>query len=348
MQSNAWQRRAGGLVHNTLSAHARVPAFWTAEQRIEFFSAEIEQNARLLSEANLVEVPQRIGTPYGHRVQLRLAAARREFLGKLLSPTDALKAQAASLLANICGVPNPTVVAGTWHGHSLAVMPLVTNFEHVDQELAVAACGSDTVVETLLASRCFNECVWNLDCWRGNFIVPIGATAEGKIRELVNIDFDDCLVSRRAEWLMRVLRNNYGVTDRLLAECRWSEGQLCLESPLHYDTTLLDSAWTIFGTTWPDLLRRLDGHTVEKLEILSFEGVSQQGFEKIWEPYIDHCWDQFRGVIPLQASQEWLVPDEFLERLFRRFSLAPRQILGVVEEARRKIHPMELGYRDQG
>jgi hypothetical protein len=322
---NEWQQRSPDLVRATL--REQPPTTWTMAQRYKFFVEELEANRKCLDRSE--DEPST--TMGGHRVQRRFVVDKMTFIAKQMSLLDAYKAQAVSLLANLVGVPTPLVCAGIWHGRSYTAVPELRGASVLSGEVALVSDPTSPVVRTILASRCLNEAVWNLDCWRGNFMTPHRPHSASPLREIVNIDFDEALMRRSSKWLHQVLGEKYGIS-RPLADCRWTEGILALDAPLTFAAEGIDSKWTLFGGFW----RELAGADRTKLTlglVYDAKGLTRPQFEEIWAPYLRYCWEHFRGHVPLQAAGTWLDPDDFVDKLYIRVSTAGDQLERIISAA---------------
>lgn len=333
--SETWQRRAGDLVRDTLLQ--TVPESWSVKERVNFFIGEIEEIRQEVS-AYSSDVALGSSKCLGRAAPARIAMNSHEYVLKPLERSEALRSQAVALLANVCGVPTPPVSAVDIGGATSTATRLMTGSVALEH-LQPCSQWSPTAVENLLASRCFNECVWNLDCWWGNFLVP----EEGGISEIVNIDFDDAFTSRRPSWLKAALHRFYGI-DRPIHDCGWSDAVLEFDRPLRFDPLRLDSPWTVYGKVWGGLIARLRDEPLLAERALATDGLTRDDLAGIFGSYLQYWWENGRGLVPVQAARAWLTRVEFVERLQSRLLAASEQFRFVISNAERHVQVNDEAY----
>ena len=252
----------------------------------------------------------------------------RYFLHKPMAVVDAARTQFVTVLANLLGIRTPVAVVHEYR---------------IDRALGIGSVGTGQIflqgyttpakldflklhpeaVLYLFMSRWFNDVVGNLHCWWGQLLIR--SEPDGRMEDLVMIDFDDAFGSVDPAFLRAALETHFGKQDIRLRDCQWLARPFGFRTPVEWAPATLDSPYTIYGPLLHAYVSgSLDVDTHELCRrVMRTAELSPSIIEQAMQPFLEASTQHLRNpwvILAAAPNPRFHVDDfrsEFLARLER-------------------------------
>lgn len=254
-------------------------------------------------------------------------------LYKHMPMTKAVMVEFLTTLMNVLGICSPPAVARQLGGvpadgrvpitgTMIPWLDGVITLHELGPFDPVLAAQNPAVVQAFILRNWFSKFVGDLENWAGQFL--ISAKGGMPYSEVIAIDPDEAFSNETIDHFMGILLGLpfFHLKDVTTDECRWVAKEFDFDEPIGWSKESYDCRHSIFG----QLIRAyvlgfidIDMRPIkEHLAILKSLPLSI--LRQIITPYVIAAAKDNKGKVPIQASDTFMLPEDFLSALIKRFS----------------------------